>query len=95
MSDSPSLNLKTDIRPISDFRSNAAATLEHLKVSGRPMVLTQRGRSAAVLLGVDAYQAMVEELQTLRDIAQARADLAAGKSYSTQEARERLQERWQ
>lgn len=95
MTDGTNLNLKTDIRPITEFRTNAAATLEQLKVSGRPMVLTQRGRSAAVLLDVGLYQSIVEELETLRDIAKARADIAAGKTYSTEQVRQTFRARQQ
>jgi len=84
---------KTDIQPLSDFRSNAAAALKHLRDSGRPLVLTQRGRGAAVLLDIEVYQSLVEELETLRDIATSRAQIAEGRSVSDQEARRRLRAR--
>ena len=83
-----SLNLETDIQPISDFRSNAATILEQLKKNGRPVVLTQRGKSAAVLLDVRLYQELVDELETLRDIARARAELSSGKGLNLEQAHE-------
>ena len=88
-----SLNVETDIQPISDFRSNTAAVLEQLRQSGRPMVLTQRGRSTAVLLDVHVYQALMEEFETLQDIAQGRSEVAAGRTLSSEEVRQRLQSR--
>lgn len=92
MTDGP-IDLKTDIQPVSDFRSNAAAILKQVRDTRRPLILTQRGRGAAVLLDIDVYQDLVEELQTLRDVAAGRADIAAGRSLSNEEARERLRSR--
>jgi prevent-host-death family protein len=60
--------IATDIKPVSDFRANAAGMIEQVKASGRPLVLTQRGESAAVLLDVAVYQELIEELELLSDI---------------------------
>jgi prevent-host-death family protein len=56
----------SDIRPLSEFRANAAALVRHVQGTKRPLVLTQRGRSAAVLLDVEAYDALVEQVEVLR-----------------------------
>ena len=79
-----------DIHPLSDFRSNAAAFVERVRRTGRPVVLTQRGRSAAVLLDVAEYEALVEELELLRDIRTAEKQLAAGKASSATAAKRRV-----
>jgi prevent-host-death family protein len=73
------LDLETDIKPVTDFRANAATILEHVRESGRPVVLTQRGRSSAVLLDVRAYQSLVDELDELRQLQAGLADAAAGR----------------
>ncbi|MFH1763940.1 MAG: type II toxin-antitoxin system Phd/YefM family antitoxin [Gemmatimonadota bacterium] len=65
-------------RPLSAFRANAAGFLEQVRASKRPLVLTQHGRSAAVVLDVDEYEALVDEVELLRDIRQAQAELARG-----------------
>lgn len=75
----PVLNLEADIQPVSDFRANASAMLHQVRDTGRPLVLTQRGRGAAVLLDVRAYQAMVEEIEELRDVCRGLADVEAGR----------------
>ena len=72
------LNLQTDIQPVSDFRANASAMLEQVRESGRPLVLTRRGRGAAVLLDIDTYQLMVDELAELRDVHHSLKDIEAG-----------------
>ena len=47
------LHLDTDIKPVTEFRARAAELLDQVRSTGRPLVLTQRGHSAAVLIGVE------------------------------------------
>ena len=68
-----------DIQPVTEFRANAAQFIEQVRETGEPVILTQHGRSAAVLLDVDAYETMMEELELLRDVRQAEHEVAAGK----------------
>lgn len=91
---SVAIDLENDITPVSDFRANAASILEKIRETGRPVVLTQRGRSAAVLLDVRAYQALLEELETLRDIRAGEEDLRAGRTVEHDAARQRLREKY-
>ena len=44
------------------------------------VILTQHGRSAAVLLNVESYESMLDELALLRDVRAAEEQVAAGKS---------------
>ncbi len=88
------MNFEKDINPVSSFRANAAAMLKQVQDSGRPMILTQHGRSAAVLLDIATYQALVDELEELRDIHAGLEDLEAGRVVSHEAARLRLLERY-
>lgn len=88
------LDLEVDIQPVSDFRSNAAAMMNQVRSSGRPIVLTQRGRGAAVLIDIARFQALIEELETLRDIQRARADVDAGRVMLHEEVRTVLRDRY-
>lgn len=90
-----SLNLETDIQPVSDFRANAATMLKRVKDTGRPLVLTQNGRGTAVLLDVAQYQALLDENELLRDVQRGLADVSAGRTVSHSEARTRLLARFQ
>lgn len=60
------IKLHQDIKPLSDFRANAAAAINHVQESRRAMVITKRGYSAAVILDVATYESMVEELDQFR-----------------------------
>lgn len=88
------INVETDIRPVSEFRANAADLIEQVKTSGRPLVLTQRGHSAAVLLDVADYQHMVEEIELLGDVHTAIQQLDAGEGVSNRDAKAELRRRF-
>jgi len=80
------LDLESDIKPVSEFRANAAETIRQVQSTGRPVVLTQRGRSSAVLLDVAAYQAMVRQLDEYEDVLRGLADAEAGRTVPHDEA---------
>ena len=67
-----------DVQPLSAFRANAAGFLDQIRATKRPLVLTQHGKSAAVVLDVDQYEALVDEIELIRDIRQAKEELARG-----------------
>lgn len=58
--------LKNDILPITAFRTQLASILKRLEGHKTPVVLTHNGRAAAVLLSVDAYEEMVENLEVAK-----------------------------
>ncbi len=79
-----------DIQPVSEFRKRISAFIEQVQESKRPLVLTQRGHSAAVVLDVEEYDRLVDELETMRDIQRASEQLANGEGIDSDEAREQL-----
>ena len=86
--------IDTDIKPVSEFRANAAELVEQVKSSGRPLVLTQRGRSTAVLMDVAGYSQLVEELELLRDVRTAVQQIESGEGISNREAKALLRKRF-
>jgi prevent-host-death family protein len=88
------VKLHSDIKPVSEFRANAAVLIEQVKSSGRPLVLTQRGHSAAVVLDVVEYERMVEEIELLSDVRTAINQLEAGKGISNRAAKAELRRRF-
>ncbi|MCD6585950.1 MAG: type II toxin-antitoxin system Phd/YefM family antitoxin [Desulfobacteraceae bacterium] len=46
----------SNIIPVSDLRQGAARLLKQLRNNKEPLIITQRGRATAVLIGVDAYE---------------------------------------
>lgn len=73
-----SIRFSEDVRPLSEFRANAAAFVEQIQTTRRPIVLTQHGRSAAVLMDVFEYERLVERTEVLEDIRIAEEQIARG-----------------
>ncbi len=70
------------IVPVTDLRQDAAAVLKKLQQSEEPLVITQRGRAAAVLISVDAYERSQDERELLRLLALGEKEISKGKGYS-------------
>jgi prevent-host-death family protein len=85
----PVIDLEADIRPLSEFRADAASLLERIRRTKHPLVLTQRGHTAAVVLDVHEYQGMVDELELLRDVHTALGQLERGEGVPAGEAKRR------
>lgn len=79
-----------DVRPLSEFRANAASFVQQVKGTKRPVILPVHGRSAAVLLDVDEYEALLEQLEVLRDIRASENELKKGRTVSQSKAREKV-----
>ncbi|ALO44926.1 type II toxin-antitoxin system Phd/YefM family antitoxin [Pseudohongiella spirulinae] len=84
------LRVDEDIRPLSDFRAGIASFVKQINETHRPMVLTQRGRGVAVLVGVHEYQKMQQRLELLEDIYRAEAQIEAGEGVPHAEAKNQL-----
>lgn len=82
-----------DIRPVTEFRANTSRFIAQVRETRAPVYLTQHGKGAAVLLDVEAYEAMVEELALLRDIRISEAQIAAGKTHNHSDVMKHLRQR--
>ena len=78
----PKLKPSRDIQPVTEFRANTAQFIEQVQETGEPVILTQHGRSAAVLLDVESYESLMDELALLRDVRTAEEQIAAGNGRS-------------
>ena len=67
--------------PISDLRDDVANVLKRVQGSREPLVITQRGRAAAVLLSVREYERGEYERQILRALARGEQEISAGVGY--------------
>ena len=73
------------IIPVTDLRQDAAAALKQARSTQQPLVITQRGRAAAVLLSLEAYERGERERQLLYLLARGEQEIAAGKGISLDE----------
>jgi len=81
------LILDEDIKPMSEFRAHTASCIQQVQKSKRPVVITQHGRSAAVLIDVSEFESMSQRLELLEDIALGESLIDEGKGIPHNKAR--------
>jgi len=64
----PKIRLSEDLTPITDFRVRTAELVAKVKKTGRPIILTQRGRSTAVLEDIHEYERRSDRLDLLESV---------------------------
>ncbi len=70
-----------DILPVSDLRRDAAKVLKKLRNNKEPIIITQRGRAAAVIIGVEAYEKSEHDKELLRLLAKGDREIEIGEGY--------------
>jgi prevent-host-death family protein len=71
-----------NIIPVSDLRQGAAKVLKRVRDSKEPLVITQRGRAAAVMLSVEAYEQSERDREILRLLAKGEREIEAGEGHA-------------
>jgi prevent-host-death family protein len=62
------LKIDQDIKPLSEVRIGIANFIKQVHDTKRPVIITQHGKSVAVLLDVHEYEAIQEKLELLTDV---------------------------
>jgi prevent-host-death family protein len=70
-----------NIIPVSDLRQDAAKILKQLRDNKEPLIITQRGRAAAVMIGVEAYEKSERDKEPLRLLANGDREIEIGEGY--------------
>lgn len=84
------------IVPITDLQRQAGQIIGSLADSDEPVVVTQRGRAAAVIISAERYEQIeddlgrLDELELLELIEEGKRQIAAGNVISQDEVKQRL-----
>ncbi len=70
-----------NIVPITDLRQDATTIVKRVSTSREPVIITQRGRAAAVMVSMEVYKHSQHELELLRLLARGEKEIEAGKGY--------------
>ena len=70
-----------DIIPVSDLRRDAAKILKQLKNLKEPLIITQRGRAAAVMLSIETFERSEHDKELLRLLAKGEREIETGEGY--------------
>ena len=87
------LRVSEDIVPISDFKAQASEWLRRIAGSGRPLVITQNGKPAGVLLSPAAFDELAERQPFLAGVQEGMADEQAGRGHTTEEVFDTVEKR--
>lgn len=87
------LRVSEDIVPIAQFKARAGRWLERARDTGHPVVITQNGKPAGVLLSPAEFDELQDRVRLFVDIAAGVADAEAGRVFTTDRVRRRLARR--
>jgi prevent-host-death family protein len=86
--------------PITDLQRQSSRIVRGLARSREPVIITQRGRAAAVLLSAERYAQIeddlnrLDELEMIHLLERGLADFDEGRTLSNKEARARLEKKY-
>jgi prevent-host-death family protein len=86
------LQLSEDILPIGEFKTHASQVVRQLRQSQRPVVITQNGRPAAVLITPEEFDALHYRERFMAAVREGLADVEAGRLLDSEEVRRQLDE---
>ena len=72
---------RLNIIPVSDLRQDASNLLKKLNKSKELLIITQRGRASAVMMGVETYEESEHEKELLRLLVKGEKEIETGKGY--------------
>jgi prevent-host-death family protein len=87
------------IVPISELQTQARRIVESVKLTRDPVIITQRGRPAALLVNYEDYEGMVATLEEMSEpdwrerLIEAERDSRAGKGVTLEEFKARRTKR--
>ena len=87
------IDISKDIVPIGEFKTNPSKWIRKAKETRHPIIITQNGKPAGVLLSPLEYDLLTYEKRFIESVRRGLADAEAGHEYSTDEAMAELESR--
>lgn len=84
------ISITNDIIPIAEFKTGIAKCFKRLQKSGHPLIITQNGKPAGVLLSPGDYDELVYRSSFLDSVGRGITDADNGRSYSTDKVKASL-----
>ncbi len=89
------LKIDQDIKPLSEVRIGIANFIKQVHDTKRPVIITQHGKSVAVLLDASEYETIQEKLELLTDLQTSLNQLENGQGIAHEDAKETVLKRVQ
>lgn len=84
------LRISRNIVPIGEFKTHASQVLRELKQTNCPVVITQNGKPAAVLVPPEEFDELNERARFIKAVEEGAGDAKAGRTISDEELEEKL-----
>jgi len=86
------MKILSDIKPVTYLKTKAAALLDQVNETHRPVVITQNGEPKAVLQDAQSYENMRNALGILKLLSQGEEDVKNGKTLSHEQVFKKLED---
>ena len=86
----PPIQISQDILPVAKFKAHVSEVLRNVRANGRPVVITQNGEPAGVLLSPREYDQLTYQQRFLDSVHRGLADIAAGHVHSAESVKQRI-----
>lgn len=87
------ISISNDIVPIGEFKSCISKWFRNIRNTGHPLVITQNGKPAGVLISPSEYDALVYKKLFVESVDRGLSDANSNSVYSTVELQAELQKR--
>lgn len=87
------MSVSNDIVPIGKFKTSISKWFRSVHDTGHPLIITQNGKPAGVLLSPSEYDELVYKSAFLDSISRGITDAESGKIYNSEELKGELRKR--
>ena len=82
------------LKPVTEIKRHAVEIIDQLRLDRVPVLITEHGREAAVLLDVGTYRGMLQRLELLEALADGERAFLEGRGSAHAEVKARMSKRW-
>lgn len=86
-------SLTEDIIPFSEYRNNLASCIDRVNATHRPLIVTRKGRAAAVLISADDFDPLMDVFLLVNTVRQSRKEIQDGRGIEHETAMKQFRER--
>jgi prevent-host-death family protein len=87
------ISISNDIIPIGEFKSSISKWINKTKNTGQPIIITQNGRPAAVMITPNDFDELQHSKLFVESVSRGISDAEAGNVFSTEQLQSELENR--
>lgn len=85
------MELKAQTKPLTEVRRHTSEVFEEVRATKQPVVVTEHGKSAGVIMDPEMFDLLSERLYLLEEIALGEMDIVAGRVVDWEQVKAGLQ----